>query len=53
MENGSLMKVKSIAECYTIYLHLAIIGIENQFLVINLSGCLRQFNRMQQVPKYL
>ena len=37
--NGSLMKVKSIAECSigaffnTFDLHLAIIGLENQFLV--------------------
>ena len=35
--NGSLMKVKSIAD-----LHLAIIGIENQILVFFLSGRLRQ-----------
>ena len=39
MTNGSLMKVKSIAECSlgafcnTFDLHLAIIGPENQFLV--------------------
>ena len=40
MSNGSLMKVKSIAECSlkrafcnTFDLHLAIIGLENQFLV--------------------
>ena len=38
MENGSLMKVRSIAECITFELHLAIIGIENQFLVFFLSG---------------
>ena len=36
--NGSLMKVKSIAECFgafcnTFDLNLAIIGLENQFLV--------------------
>ena len=48
--NGSLLKqkVKSIAECYlgafcnTFDLHLAIIGIEIQFLVLILSGHLRQ-----------
>ena len=39
MTNGSLMKVKSITECSlgavcnTFYLNLAIIGLENQFLV--------------------
>ena len=38
MENGSLMKVESIAErslgafCNTFDLHYAILGIENQFL---------------------
>ena len=48
MGNSSLMKVKSIAECSTgafcntFDLHLAIIGIENQFLVFFLSGRLRQ-----------
>ena len=48
MTNGSLMKVESIAECSlgafcnTFDLHLTIIGIENQFLVFFLSGCLRQ-----------
>ena len=37
--NGSLMKVESIAKCFerafcnTLCLHLAILGIENQFLV--------------------
>ena len=42
------MKVKSIAECSlgafcnTFDLHLVIIGLENQFLVFLLSGCLRQ-----------
>ena len=46
--NGILMKAKSIAECSlgafcnTFDLHLAIIGLENQFLVFFLSGCLRQ-----------
>ena len=46
--NGSLMKVESIAECSkrafcnTFDLHLAIIGLENQFLDFFLSGCLRQ-----------
>ena len=45
--NGSLMKVESIAECSlgafcnTFDLHLAIIRLENHFLVF-LSGCLRQ-----------
>ena len=39
MTNGSLMKVDSIAECSrgafcnTFVLHLAIIGLQNQFLV--------------------
>ena len=44
MENGSLMKVKSIAECILQYfdLHKAIIGVEKQFLVLVLSGHLRQ-----------
>ena len=46
--NCSLMKVKSIAECSfgafcnTFDLHLAIIGLENQFLIFFLSGRLRQ-----------
>ena len=46
--NGSLMKVKSIAECSlgafcNIFdRHQAIIGLENHFLVFFLSGCLRQ-----------
>ena len=46
--NDSLMKVESIAECSlgafcnTFDLHLAIIGLENQFLVFLLSGRLRQ-----------
>ena len=46
--NGSLMKVKSIAECSlgafcnSFDLHLAINGLDNQFLVFFLSGCLRQ-----------
>ena len=41
------MKVESIAECSprefcnTFDLHLAIIGLENQFSVFFLSGCLR------------
>ena len=38
MKNGSLMKVKSTAECSSFDLHEAIIGIENQFLVFFLSG---------------
>ena len=49
MENGSLMKVESIAECskgehsaILFDLHLVIIGIENQCLVFFLSGRLRQ-----------
>ena len=48
MTNGSLMKVKNIAECSlgafcnTFDLHLLIIGLENQFLIFILSGCLRQ-----------
>ena len=42
MTNDSLMKVESIAECNTFDLHLAIIGLENQFLVFFLSGRLRQ-----------
>ena len=48
MENGSLMKVKVLqnaplgAFCNTFDLHLAIIVIENQFLVLILSGRLRQ-----------
>ena len=48
MANGSLMKVKSIAECSigafcnTFDLHLAIIGLEKQYLVFFLSGRLRQ-----------
>ena len=33
MKNGSLMKVESIAECNIFDLHLAILGIETQFLV--------------------
>ena len=42
------MKVKIIAECSlgafcnTFDQHWAIIGLENQFLVFFLSGCLRQ-----------
>ena len=46
--NGSLMKVKSIAECSfgafcnTFDLHLAIICLENQFLIFFLSGRLGQ-----------
>ena len=46
--NCSLMKVKSIAECSlgafcnTFDLHLAIIGLEKQYLVFVLSGRLRQ-----------
>ena len=46
--NGSLMKVRSIAECSlgafcnTFELHLVIIGLENQYLVFFLSGRLRQ-----------
>ena len=46
--NDSLMKVECIAECSfgafcnTFDLHLAIIGLENQFLVFFLSGRLRQ-----------
>ena len=46
--NGSLMKVKSIAECSlgafcnSFDLHLAINGLEKQFLVFFLSGRLRQ-----------
>ena len=46
--DGSLMQVKSIAECSkrafcnTFDLHLAIIGLENQFLVFFLIGRLRQ-----------
>ena len=42
MENGSSMKVESIAVCNTFDLHKAIIGIENRFLVFFLSGRLRQ-----------
>ena len=39
MENGSLLKVESIAECLkafcnTFDLHLAIMGIENQFFCV-------------------
>ena len=41
MTSGSLMKVKSIAECSPFDLHLEIIGLQTQFLVI-LSGRLRQ-----------
>ena len=51
IQNGSIMKVESIAECSpyaplraffnTFDLHLAIIGIENQFCVF-LSGRFRQ-----------
>ena len=46
--NGSLMQVKSIAECSlgafcnTFDLHKTIIGLEYKFLVFSLSGCLRQ-----------
>ena len=46
--DGSLMKVESIAECSlrafcnTFDLHLAIIVLENQFLVFFFSGSLRQ-----------
>ena len=46
--DGSLMQVKSIAECSkrafcnTFNLHLVIIGLENQFLVFFLIGRLRQ-----------
>ena len=48
MTDGSLMKVVSIAECSlgafcnTFDLHETIIGLENQFLVFFLNGCLRQ-----------
>ena len=44
MENDNFMKVESIAECslYTFDRHKAIIGNENQDLVFNLSGHLRQ-----------
>ena len=45
MENGSLIKVESIAECSpcnTFDLHQAIIGIEKQFLVFFLCGRLGQ-----------
>ena len=49
MENGSLIKFHSIAECAplgafcnTFDLHQVIIGIENQFLVFFFSGSLRQ-----------
>ena len=31
--NGCLMKIKSVAECNTLNLHKAIIGLEKQFLV--------------------
>ena len=38
MTNGSLMKVKNIAEFYNTFdLHSAIIGLENQFLVFILG----------------
>ena len=42
--NGNLMKIESIAEafCNTFDLHYAIIGHENQFLVVFVRGCLRQ-----------
>ena len=44
MTNGSLMKVKSIAECScnTFDLHKAMIGLEIQFLVFVLSGRLKK-----------
>ena len=47
--NSSLMQVESIAECSvgaffnTFDLHLAIMELENQFLVFFLSGHLMQF----------
>ena len=41
MENGSLMKVESIAECSPFDLHSAIFGIENKFLFF-LSGRSRE-----------
>ena len=49
MANGSLMKVESIAEsslgafCNTFDLHLAIIGLENQFLVFLRMAVLHSF----------
>ena len=48
MTNGSLIKVESVAECphgafcNTFDLHSVIIDLENQFLVLSLSGRLRQ-----------
>ena len=47
-ENGSLMKVESIAECFgafcnTFDLHLVIIGLENQFSVILRVAILYRF----------
>ena len=34
MTNGILMKIESTAECYTFDLHQAIVGLVNQFLVL-------------------
>ena len=48
MTNGSLVKVKSIAECSlgafcnTFDLHKVIIGLESQFFIFILSGGLKQ-----------
>ena len=52
------MKVESIAECSlgafcnTFDLHYVLIGLENQFLVFVLSGCLRQvllYNQLNEL----
>ena len=56
--NDSLMKVESTAECSlgafcnTFDLHLAIIGLENQFLVFFLSGRLRQVLLHSQIELF-
>ena len=53
---GSLMKVESIAECSfcnTFDLHLAIIGLENQFFGIFESGRFRQVLLYHNITKYV
>ena len=41
--DGSLMQVKSIAECSPLDLHYAIIGLENQFFVFLRVAVLDRF----------
>ena len=54
MKTGILMQVESIAEWSAVFfdLHLAIIGLENQFLVILESGCFTQVNCTYMVYQY-